>query len=280
MPEQKAKPILIFGGCYGNLEATRAMLNIVERRGFQPSDVICTGDVVAYCADPQATVDLIRASGIRVVMGNCEQALAAAADNCGCGFEEGSECDRLSVQWYAFASVHLDADARKWMKGLPQSLEINMCGRRLAVIHGGARQINRFIFPSTPMSIKQEEIEWLNCDGVIAGHCGLPFTQLFGDHLWHNAGAVGMPANDGTCRTWYSILQPTADGITIEPLPLIYAADQASAKMQRCGLTGGYDQALLSGIWPSTDVLPDPERRQQGVPLELDPVHWPIRGDR
>jgi hypothetical protein len=69
-----------------------------------------------------------------------------------------------------------------------------------------------------------------------------------------------------------------ADGIMIEPLPLIYAADEASAKMQSCGLTGGYDKALLSGIWPSADVLPDIERGQQGVALDLGPVHWSISG--
>jgi predicted phosphodiesterase len=278
MPKQTTKPLLVFGGCYSNLEATRTVLGVARRLGFDPHDVICTGDVVAYCADPQATVELIRSSGIRVVMGNCEEALAAAADNCGCGFEEGSACDRLSAQWYTFAAARLDQDACNWMKGLPQHLEIDMGGRRLAVIHGGGKQINRFIFQSTPISVKQDEVEWLKCDGVIAGHCGLPFTQLFGDHLWHNTGAVGMPANDGTCRTWYSILRPMADGIMIESLPLIYSADEASDKMRACGLTGGYEQALVSGIWPSADVLPAMERGQQGVALDLGPVLWPRRG--
>jgi predicted phosphodiesterase len=271
------KPLLVFGGCYSNLEATRAVLGIAERVGFDASHIICTGDVVAYCADPQATVDLIRNSGIHVIMGNCEESLAAWADNCGCGFEEGSTCDRLSSQWYSFATTHLDADSRKWMGDLPQRLEIDMGGRRLAVIHGGSKQINRFIFESTPISVKQEEIEGLKCDGVIAGHCGLPFTQLFDDHLWHNTGALGMPANDGTCRTWYSILHPMDDGIMIEALPLIYSAETASDKMRACGLTGGYDAALLSGIWPSADVLPATERRQQGVALDLGPAHWPAR---
>ena len=163
------------------------------------------------------------------------------------------------------------------MRNLPLHLEIDLCGRRLVVIHGGGKQINRFIFQSTPISVKQEEVEDLNCDGVIAGHCGLPFTQLFGDHLWHNTGALGMPANDGTCRTWYSILHPTDDGIMIEPLPLIYSAETASDKMRACGLTGGYDNALLSGIWPSADVLPARERQQQGVALNLGPVYWPGR---
>jgi hypothetical protein len=95
MAEPTARPIPIFGGCYSNLQATRAMLGIAERPGFQPCDVICTEDIVAYCADPPATVDLIRACGIRVVIGNWEDALAAAADNCCCGFEEGRM--RLSV---------------------------------------------------------------------------------------------------------------------------------------------------------------------------------------
>ena len=271
------KPLLVFGGCYSNLEATRAVLGIAERVGFDASHIICTGDVVAYCADPQATVDLIRNSGIHVIMGNCEESLAAWADNCGCGFEEGSTCDRLSSQWYSFATTHLDEDSRKWMGDLPQCLEIDMCGRRLAVIHGGGKQINRFIFESTPISVKQEEIEGLKCEGVIAGHCGLPFTQLFDNHVWHNTGALGMPANDGTCRTWYSILHPMDDGIMIEPLPLIYSAETASDKMRACGLTGGYDAALLSGIWPSADVLPVTEQRQQGVALDLGPVYWPAR---
>ena len=277
MQIQTTKSLLVFGGCYSNLEATRAMLGITERLGFDPSHVICTGDIVAYCADPQATVDLIRKSGIHVIMGNCEQSLAASADDCGCGFEEGSTCDRLSVQWYSFATTHLDEGSRKWMGNLPQRLEIDMCGRRLAVIHGGGKQTNRFIFQSTPISVKQEEIEALKCDGVIAGHCGLPLTQLFDDRLWHNTGALGMPANDGTCRTWYSILHPMDDGIMIEPLPLIYPAERAFDKMRSCGLTGGYDAALLSGIWPSVDVLPVMERRKQGVALDLRPVYWPTR---
>lgn len=271
------KSLLVFGGCYSNLEATRAMLGIAERLSFDPSHVICTGDVVAYCADPQATVDLIRKSGIHVVMGNCEESLTASADNCGCGFEEGSICDRLSAEWYSFATSHLDDRSRNWMGKLPRRLEIEMCGRRLAVIHGGGQQINRFIFQSTPISVKEEEIEALKCDGVIAGHCGLPFTQLFDDQLWHNTGALGMPANDGTCRTWYSILHPRDDGIMIEPLPLIYSAETASDKMRACGLTGGYDNALMSGIWPSAAVLPAMERRQQGVALDLNSVFWPGR---
>ena len=37
-------------------------------------------------------------------------------------------------------------------------------------------------------------------DAIIGGHSGLPFTQTLGSRLWHNPGAIGMPANDGTPR--------------------------------------------------------------------------------
>src|ERR1051326_1058905 len=55
-------PAIVFGGPYGNLEATRALLDEAARLGIPPARIVCTGDVVAYGADPAATVDLLRAA--------------------------------------------------------------------------------------------------------------------------------------------------------------------------------------------------------------------------
>ncbi|MDU1669788.1 MAG: metallophosphoesterase family protein, partial [Bradyrhizobium sp.] len=79
-------PLLLFGGPYSNLQATEAVLAEARRRHIPPHRIVCTGDVVAYGGDPKACVDLIRRSGIQIVMGNCEEQLAADADDCGCGF--------------------------------------------------------------------------------------------------------------------------------------------------------------------------------------------------
>jgi hypothetical protein len=40
------------------------------------------------------------------------------------------------------------------MEALPRRIDIEFAGRRLAVVHGGVRSINRFIFPSTDVRIK------------------------------------------------------------------------------------------------------------------------------
>src|SRR5262252_2074900 len=215
-------PVLVFGGPYSNLEATEALFAAAERHGIPRSRMICTGDIVAYGADAEATLRLLRRAGIHAIMGNCEESLASNAADCGCGYAAGSACELMSVAWYAHADRSLDRDARAWMGSLPRRLDIIVGGKRLAIVHGSVRQINRFVFASTPAAVKQEELDAAGCDGVIAGHCGIPFTEVIDGRLWHNAGAIGMPANDGTPRVWYSILSPTQDGIAITHHALDY----------------------------------------------------------
>ncbi|HXP77990.1 MAG TPA: radical SAM protein [Stellaceae bacterium] len=267
-------PVLVFGGPYSNLEATSAVLAEARRRGIPPERILCTGDIVAYAADAVATTAAVREAGIWAVRGNCEESLAAGAEDCGCGYAEGSACDRLASEWYAHAHRTLDAESRRWMSALPRRLTIEVGGRRLAVIHGGVRQINRFVFASTPEPVKRREIATLAEDGVIAGHSGIPFSELVAGTLWHNAGAIGMPANDGTPRTWFSLLIPTEEGLRIEHAALDYDHRSAARKMRAAGLPAGYADALETGRWPSLDVLPPAERAATGRAIEPGAVLW------
>ncbi|HEX6979569.1 MAG TPA: metallophosphoesterase family protein [Alphaproteobacteria bacterium] len=268
-------PVLVFGGPYGNLEATQALIAAADRLRIPGARAICTGDVVAYGADPQAVVDLIRGWGCIVVTGNCEEALAADAADCGCGFAEGSTCAALSVAWFAAARRDLSAAAKRWMGQLPRRVAFRLAGRRLVAIHGGAEQINQFIFASTSADEKIRQLDALGADGIVAGHCGLPFSQLVGGRLWHNAGAIGMPANDGTPRVWFSVLTPAAAGIMVTHHALNYDHATAAAKMNDRGYPAAYASCLGTGLWPSCDILPEPERAQRGQPLAPGGLFWP-----
>ncbi len=268
------RPVLVFGGPYGNRQATTAILAIAARLTIPPERIICTGDTVAYCGDAAATVTAIRGAGIHVVMGNCEEALGENRDHCGCGFEEGSDCDVLSAQWFGHARQTLGPDDKEWMSRLPRKLEFTMNGRRLAVIHGGAEDPGRFIFRSDPVAAKNRDLDILDADGVIAGHCGLPFTQIIGERLWHNAGVIGMPANDATPRTWYSLLTPGPGGIEIALYPLDYDYGSAASSMIEKGLSGAYARTLEDGLWPNMDVLPEVERRRRGSALAPKNILW------
>ena len=237
-------PLLIFGGPYGNLEATQAVLAEARSLGISGRQVLCTGDVCAYCADPQATVDLIRDAGIVTVMGNCEESLATDADGCGCGFASGSACDALSRQWFGYSAAHLDAEAKSWMRQLPRQVAFRCMGRDFRAIHGGAENISRFIFASTPDEEIAGELAFMGAGAVIGGHCGLPFSRMVDGRLWHNAGVIGMPANDGTARGWFSVLWPRDGEIRLEHRPLDYDHATAAAKMRHRGLPLVYARAL------------------------------------
>lgn len=251
-------PILVFGGPYSNLQATEALLAEAQTRGISGRNLICTGDVVAYCGQPTETVAAVRASGALVVAGNCEIQLASGADNCGCGFEEGTTCDLLSAGWFGYASRQVDANARDWMAGLPEIVCFEHSGQRVAVIHGGVADVALFLWESSPEDAFLAEIAALtekvgHVDVVLSGHCGIPFERQIGEVRWINAGVIGMPPHDGGQATRFAIF----DGQAVEFVALSYDVAQAFAKMQEVGLTQGYHLGLTNGYWPSEDVLPE-----------------------
>ena len=275
------RPVLLFGGPYGNLEATLAVLEAARGAGIPPERTICTGDTLAYCADPEATVALIRDAGIVVVMGNCEESLSNGAAECGCGYAQGSQCDRWSAQWFAFCAARLSADAKRWMRALPRSVTFTLAGRRFHTIHGGVSEISRYVFASTASAIKAAEIADADAEGVIGGHCGLPFTERIGDSLWHNPGVIGLPANDGTPRVWYSVLSPAPAGISIAHHGLDYDHGRAAEKIRAVPeLPWVYASALESGRWPNMDILPKAERAAAGRALAPAKLLWPRPAER
>lgn len=167
---------------------------------------------------------------------------------------------------------------RAWMGSRPRRMELDLPdGRRLAVVHGGASDISRFLFASAPDAALAREIAATGCDGVVAGHCGIPFIRQVGAALWLNAGAIGMPADDGTPRTWFSVLSPDPAALHVEILPLSYDHAGAAAAMRAARLPEGYAAALASGIWPSCDVLPPAERARRGTPLRPEALDWQAR---
>ncbi len=264
-------PLLVFGGPYSNLQAIQALQARALELKIPSQHIICTGDVVAYCGQPEASVELIQDWDIHVVQGNCEEAIAEDANDCGCGFEEGSVCSALSNDWFNFTRRRLHASHKLWMKTLPTQLRFNFAGRSVVVLHGDAERNNHFVFASSSLANKQQQIKDLDCDVVIGGHCGIPFGQTLptdaDNKAWLNAGVIGMPANDGSCDTWYMLMQEKSGKIECRWHRLSYDWQGAQAAMIQAGLKADYRQTLETGIWPSDSVLPPEEKSQQGKRL-------------
>ena len=91
--------MLLFGSIYSNLETLRALLIVAKQNNIPAENSICTGDIVAYYTDAEESVNAVRAFLYPVLAGNCEVQLSQDAQDCCCGFEEGTECSILSLGW-------------------------------------------------------------------------------------------------------------------------------------------------------------------------------------
>ena len=258
--------MLIFGGPYSNFAATAAMQARAADLGIAAERIICSGDVIAYCGEPVETLELIRDWGIHVVMGNCEESLAHGEDDCGCGFEAGSDCSVLAVTWYEFANRRVTPSQRRWMRDLPRSIDFVMSATSVRAIHASLTSINEFVFASSARDARLGQIREAGIDAVIGGHSGIPFGQRLEERYWLNAGVIGMPANDGGQHGWYMLMKPRDEGIDVSWHRLDY--DHASSRKTtiEAGMHA-YGQALADGLWPSIDILPEAEARQTGKPL-------------
>ncbi len=260
-------PLLLFGGPYSNLAATRAMRTQASRLGITPDRVFCNGDLVAYCAEPEQTIEEIKSWGVSVVMGNCEESLASNAPGCGCGFAADSTCALLSEHWYAFSSRRVSDASRRWMQQLPRSIHLRFNGCSILLVHGSPTAINSFVFASTEASRKRREFAPTDVDVIIGGHSGIPFGQRIGSKYWLNTGVIGMPANDGTQDGWYLLLTAEGPALRASWRRLVYPWRESRTAMIAAGLDNGYAQALQTGLWPSMDILPPAEKAQRGKQL-------------
>jgi predicted phosphodiesterase len=267
-------PLLVFGGPYSNLWALAALRQRAGELDIPASQTICTGDVVAYCAEPEETTQAIRAWGCHVIAGNCEEQLAEASDNCACGFEEGTACDLLAKGWYPFANARMSPESRAWMAALPKTITLALGGLTFRATHGGVDVINRFVFASQ-RDVLAQELERADADVVIAGHAGVPFIEKVGRGIWFNPGVIGMPANDGTPDVWYGLIRSEDGRIVLSTHRLAYDHHGAAAAMRRCGHADGYARTLVTGLWPSLDVFPPAERAATGRRLRSRTLRLP-----
>ena len=254
-------PMLLFGGTYSNLQAFQALKGEAERLDIPAERMICAGDVVAYCADAEVTVQAVRAHGCTVVAGNCEKQLAEGSEDCACGFEDNSQCSILARGWYAHALEQVSQSSRDWMAMCPDIATFTKLGRRYAVIHGGVKDISRFIWSVSDEVVFEREFADIEkmigpVDCIIAGHSGIPFIRDVGQRQWINVGSIGMPPNDGSPLTRYVVLNDVPEIHT-----LAYDFTIARQRMEADGLTQGYHETLSTGNWPSEDTLPKIMRR-------------------
>ncbi len=255
--------LLIFGGIYSNLHALKQLKLEAEKLNIAPNNIICTGDIVAYCAYPEECIQFVKDWGIHCIAGNVEYSLREDENDCGCNFSEGSNCDLFSKKWFPYAKDKVSQKSIKYLKSLPEFINFKYNNKKYSVIHGSYFNTSQFIFKSTDWTIKADNFKATSSDVILSGHCGIPFVDQKEDKLWLNAGVIGMPANDGNTHTWYLTMHENKHQFR----KLIYDHNNASKAMLYQNLPKEYAQTLIDGIWDNCDILPEEETSRQGMEI-------------
>jgi len=220
---------------------------------------------------PQKTVSApVKEWGAHSIAGNVEQQLYEDADDCGCDFKKGSRCDGFSKLWYPYAKGRLSQTSIDWMGKLADCIHFNYANKKVSVIHGSYHTISEYVFKSTPLEIKRNNFAATESDVILAGHSGLPFHQSIDDKLWLNAGVIGMPANDSTPDVWYMLLDDSKGALEFSHKSLSYDHTKANEQMKANHLPIEYAQTLISGLWDNMEILPEAEKKEQGIPLQSE----------
>lgn len=256
--------VALFGGIYNNHLALAAAIADARRRGCEK--LFCLGDLGAFGPHPDKVFPLLIDNDVQTMQGNYDHSIGHDLPDCQCGYTDPADnyYARLSYQ-YTYRNT--SERWRPWLAALPKQIRFEMSlnrDRQVRVLccHGSPRRTNEFLWESTtPTHLLEKFADDYEADVIVATHTGLPWTrELSGGRLFVNCGVLGRPANDGTTRVGYTILDANAAGLA-EYVPLEYDHAALAAEMKAEALPAPFIETVLTGWWTTClEILPVKER--------------------
>ena len=239
--------IAIIADLHANLEATRAVLDEIDRR--KPDKIVCLGDLTGYNANPNEVVDLVRERQIPTLMGNHDAAV--------CGLEDPWFFRAAAKRVIEWQYEQVREDNRRWISSLPE--QITFRGHCLGV-HGSPSSRDDYIIDWLDA---MRQLEFLNGREVTVcffGHSHRPsFFSEKGNtasnstnvrqihpanRYFINPGAVGQP-RDRDPRAAFGIFD--AEKMTFEFCRVEYDIDSCQRKILQAGLPVELAKRLSKG---------------------------------
>jgi hypothetical protein len=123
--------------------------------------------------------------------------------------------------------------------------------------------MNEFLWETTtPTHFLEAMADRAQADILLGTHTGIHWSRdLAGGRRYLNVGALGRPANDGSPKVWYAMLEATPGGIVHRFVPLPHEYGRLAAEMEAEKLPGEFIETIRTGWWTTClEVLPGKER--------------------
>jgi putative phosphoesterase len=185
-----------------DLHANRAALDALPGTY---DEILCTGDLVDYGAEPEPVLRFVRDHVRAVVQGNHDYAVGTGEDcQCSALFKPASVATRQVMRRV------LDRRDLTYLASLPISTRLTIGGQRIALFHATPRNPRfRYLLASAPPAEWERELEGIDADLVLLGHTHRPVVFTVGRVTVANAGSLGLPT-DGDPRASYAVIEDGA----------------------------------------------------------------------
>ena len=238
--------IAIFGDVHSNLDALETVLADCRAQGVE--DYLCTGDVVGYNACPHECLELIRALGCPVMMGNHDHYVSSEQD-----LSDFNPAAAAVVEW---TRGQLTADELAWLKALPFVRTV----KGITLVHStmdnpetfgyvfdNLQAESNFILQKTPVCFHGHTHCPMIYEKSMQGVFRIDpqdFKLQLGRKYFINVGSVGQP-RDGDPRATYVIYDTQAKTVSFRRLEYDIAA--AQARIRAAGLPDRLAERLQYG---------------------------------
>ncbi len=221
---------------HANLEALLAVLEDARHQGC--THYAFLGDLVGYCADPKACLDILRAMNIPCVKGNHDEWCAT-----------DSPLDGLNssmVKMLRWTRQQLTEDDREWLRSLPQVRKVE----NFTIVHASLDGPEHwpYVFDTLSAAASMTRQGTQICffghthmalafvrDTVVRGGTYTKFRVETGKHYLVNPGAVGQP-RDNSPKAAYAIYDDDEGSIELRRTTYDWATSQR--KIREAGLGG------------------------------------------
>jgi len=231
---------LILSDIHSNKEALAAVLSFVRRKHWQK--VVFLGDLVGYGANPNQTVDMLRAlKPLAAIRGNHDKVCS--------GIENGELFNRIALEAAMWTRRKLTRSNLVWLKGLPQGPFV--VDGTFAISHGTPIDEDAYIFGEIEALNVFRQTDFPLC---FFGHSHFPvifalspdaittiltvapsfrFKLEQGVRYLINPGSIGQP-RDGNPLASFAIYDSDAHSVAIHRIP--YRIIETQHKILKAGL--------------------------------------------
>ena len=244
----------IFSDVHSNFEALSTVVSFYKEQADPIDKYVCLGDVVGYCADPNACAEIVRDITEITILGNHDAAVCGRMN-----YAFYYDAARNALDWHA---AQLEQHHHEWLKELPyrhddEELDVTYC-------HGSPVNLEDFEYVFNLHQANQLLEHWDELSNItFIGHSHL--TKAFRLDLEEGAqevhgpvlsfdpdakyivtvGSVGQP-RDNDNRACCGIFDTEAR--TFELTRLEYDIREAAKKIFQADLSSDFAKRLFFGI--------------------------------